>query len=483
MAKAESRTAEGALGQLIDLMPEPVLLIEPDTLGILRANAGACDVFGIEANPQNLTLSSLLKDVEPSKLSSDKDTLCQTPGGAVLHVRSLEVDETCSLLRFQTSEFGERALHNQRLQTLGMLAGAVAHDFNNVLAGVLGHVSYLKSVLPKAGQHCESLDAIEDGGKNASQLIQEILAFSRLDISQPSKAIDLCAVVRGTCKLLRGALVPRYNFLYKIPETQLWFNGVEGKLAQVVVNLVVNARNASTPGSTVNLELSESLDVRVQEEGSAETVKGFACLKISDQGRGMPKEVLDRIFEPYFTTSQQGTGLGLKIVDSIIAGFGGSLQIDSEPGKGTVVSVFLPLAEANSPKAVQKQGSQLSLSGKEKILVVDDDDGVRRVMQLSLQHFGYTVELAESAKEALKLFAEASPPFDLVILDMLMPEVSGKDLFLMLREQNPEIRLLLVSGYVSEKVVKGLLKQGNCAFLPKPFTVEELSESIRLLFD
>ncbi len=483
MAKGESGISEVVLGHLVEVMPDPVLLIKPDSLEVLRANAGACDVFGIEPTPVDFKVSRVLRDFDPSKLSADKESLCQTPGGAVLHVRSLEIDADCLLLRFQTSEFGERALHNQRLQTLGMLAGAVAHDFNNVLAGVLGHVSYLKSVLPKSGQHCESLDAIEDGGKNASHLIQEILAFSRLDISQPSKAIDLCAVVRGTCKLLRGALVPRYNFLYKIPETQLWFNGVEGKLAQVVVNLVVNARNASTPGSTVNLELSESLDVRVQEEGSTETVRGFACLKISDQGRGMPKEILDRIFEPYFTTSQQGTGLGLKIVDSIISGFGGSLQIDSEPGKGTVVSVFLPLAEASAPRAEQKQNSQLKLGGKEKILVVDDDDGVRRVMQLSLQHFGYKVELAESAKEALKLFAEANPPFDLVILDMLMPEVSGKDLFLMLREQDPEIRLLLVSGYVSEKVVKGLLKQGNCAFLPKPFTVEELSESIRLLFD
>lgn len=473
---------KGALERLIELVPEPVVLVDVRSLAIDRANTAACDLFGVSPTG-GAKLTTLIRELDLETASVEKDVPCQSLGGVPLRATVVDLQDSLFLVRFQTGEFGERALHSQRLQTLGMLAGAVAHDFNNVLAGILGHTSYLKGILPKSGNHCESLDAIEDGGKSASHLIQEILAFSRLDISQQVKPLDLSAVLRSTCKLLRGALVPRFSFEYQIPETPLWFEGVEGKVAQIIVNLVINARNASLPGSTVRVELTENLSVKVKESNDSGSIRGFACLKIIDQGKGIPKEFLERIFEPYFTTSKQGTGLGLKIVDSLVASFGGSLQIDSEPGKGTTVTVFLPLSQKSGAQEDSHKSEPVSLSGKEKVLVVDDDEGVRKVMRLSLQHFGYTVDVAESAKEAISLFDSAEPRYDLVILDMLMPEISGKDLFLMLRDKQPDLRMLLVSGYVSEKVVKSLLKQGNCAFLPKPFTVEELSESIRLLFD
>ena len=374
--------------------------------------------------------------------------------------------------------------HVQRLTTLGMLAGGVAHDFNNLLAGILGHISYLKTILPSKGPHCESLHSIEEGSRKASVLTQQILNFSKLNLAEELVPVDLSALTVKTWKLLRGAISPEYHLERRVPDAPLFVRAVEGKLAQVIVNLVVNARDALRAGGKIVVSLALCHD---QEEISGlfgEQVEAgrYAVLSVTDDGCGMPQDVLSRAFEPYFSTKREnGTGLGLSTVLSIVRSIGGAIDVNSQPGSGTDVRIFLPLAEkmdhvvADADAAVECA----PLVGTERVLVVDDEDPVRDVLSLSLMHLGYQVEIAGSGTEALHKFSSAKDSFDLVILDMLMPNVSGDEVFFRMREMNPSVRVLIISGYSSENAVQRILASGGKGFIQKPFTIEELSRKVR----
>ncbi len=376
--------------------------------------------------------------------------------------------------------------HSQRLETLGMLAGGVAHDFNNILAGVLGHVTYLKTILPAKGSHIESLNAIEEGGKKASIMTQQILNFSRLETAEKPLKLSLSDLATRTCVLLKGAISPVYSLKCEA-EPGMYVLGVEGGLAQVIVNLVINARDAlSTQDGKITVKVfrENNRDTILHAIGKGEVLpKSYVCLQVHDNGAGMPPEIISRIFEPYFSTKKdKGTGLGLATVDAIVKALGGAVSVSSREGHGTIVSVYFPEAsEGLSAEALGKmQAKSLTMrGGKERILIVDDEFPVRNVLCVSLEHLGYTVKVAASGTEALERFEQAEEPFDLVILDMLMPQLSGEKVFLRLRELDPNIRVLIISGYTSEEPVRRILEAGKSAFMQKPFTIEELSKKVR----
>lgn len=372
-----------------------------------------------------------------------------------------------------SSEDTNRALHAQRLQTLGMLASGVAHDFNNILAGLLGHVSYLQTVLPANGIHTESLGAIEDGSRRASLLTQQILNFSKLEVGKSQGAVNLGELIQRTGVLLRGALSPRYTLTIDVPKDPVWVEGVEGRLAQVLVNLVMNSRDAVDNNGHIGIVAKLA-----QDSSRSSDSKQWALLEVSDNGTGIPAELLPRVFEPYFSTKgDHGTGLGLATVHQVIEECGGELRIDTSPERGTTVKIYLPLAitPSETPQVPAKPKLQ---GGSERILVVDDEDSVRAVLEASLKRLGYSVVAVAEGSVAVELFSSQGP-FDLVVVDMLMPGMSGEEVIWALREINHQLRALLISGYVSDDVLRRLVDSGNCSFLLKPFTVEQLAEQVR----
>ncbi len=379
--------------------------------------------------------------------------------------------------------------HAHRLETLGMLAGGVAHDFNNLLAGILGHITYLKTILPGRGEHTESLAAIEDGAKRASGLTQQILSFSRLESGEQVADVNVCELAKGTCKLLRGAMSPDHSLECELPKSPLIVLGAEGKLAQVVVNLVMNARDALTGEGFIRLSVAS---VESQTElskafaGADLSSKRYARISVTDNGHGMSSDVIKRIFEPYFSTKKnKGTGLGLAMVRQIVQLFGGAITVQSEVGLGTTVSVYLPIvAEEAAPAGKGKKSAKSDAleHGTERVLVVDDEYPVRNVLCVSLEHLGYKVETANSGKEALEKY-EAGGGYDLVLLDMIMPQLSGDQVFIELKKIDPQVQVLVISGFSSEKAVKSILNNGGLGFLQKPFTIEELSRCVRSCLD
>ncbi len=380
----------------------------------------------------------------------------------------------------------ERHFHSQRLRTLGMLAGGIAHDFNNVLAGILGHITYLKTILPEAGPHVESLAAIEEGGKKASQMTQQILNFSKLETAERPNRINLSDLVVKTWGLLRGALSPEYNLQYRLPPKPLYVMAVEGRLAQVIVNLAINSRDALEHGGDILISVEPCEDSAELRRVLSHEPKlaSYAVLRVTDNGKGMAPTVLRRVFEPYFSTKKnKGTGLGLSTVQTIVRSSGGVIDIQSATDRGTMVSIFLPSIEGSEETKPASQGRVPLTGGTERILIVDDEDPVRNVLCVSLAHLGYTVDIASSGAEAIDKIRESREPFDLVILDMLMPHLPGDEVFFRMKELHPDIRVLVISGYTSEEAVQRILENGGKGFIQKPFTIEDLSKKVRSCLD
>jgi two-component system cell cycle sensor histidine kinase/response regulator CckA len=356
-------------------------------------------------------------------------------------------------------------LHSQRLETLGLLSGGVAHDFNNVLTGILGHITFLKTILPKEGTHKESLAAIEDGARKSSLMTQQILRFARYDPQEEPMALDISGVVKRTMVLLRGAISPEYRINIEIPQEKIEIRATEGKIAQVLINLVVNARDAS--------ERNQSITIGLKAD------ENFVELFVRDEGIGMSPEIQARIFEPFFSTKKEkGTGLGLTSVRAIVEEYHGQIHVSSKLGKGTTVKVSFPRV-LDGKIEIENNEEEVLLRGSERVLVVDDESPVRNVVEMSLQHLGYTVSSAASGEEALRLVQDKKFKFELVILDMLMPKMSGEQVYMKLQDIAPQIKVLVMSGFVAESVLENLRKKGNFEFIQKPFTIEELSKKVR----
>jgi CheY-like chemotaxis protein len=361
-----------------------------------------------------------------------------------------------------------------------MLAGGVAHDFNNILAGIIGHTSYLKTILASASGSADSLRSIEDGAKKASLIIQQILNFSRLELVEVAVACDLGLVAQRTVALLRAAINPDIAIKLELPNDPVFVLGVEAKIAQVIVNLVVNARDAIVGEGRIT--------VRVDVGQSKSSTREMGLIQVIDSGEGMSPETLKRAFEPYFSTKRdRGTGLGLATVHTIIEQCNGEIDVSSSLGNGTTFTIYFPLKGAqlddrsddqDMVRAAQ-EGAPLRSLSHEKILIVDDESPVRQVLSLSLQHLGYSVEVAQSGIEAIDRMEKRGERFDLVILDMLMPQLSGEEVFFRLQALQPDLRALIISGYSSEEAVENILVHGGKGFLQKPFTMSELSHKVR----
>lgn len=369
----------------------------------------------------------------------------------------------------------------QKMEAIGQLAGGIAHDFNNLLTVINGCSELLQMMTPPDDERVEMLQGISDAGQRAAALTRQLLSFSRQQVVAP-RLVDLNLVVRESATLLRR-LIGEDVLLVTLPGDQATrIEADPAQIGQVIMNLAVNARDAMPTGGTLTIEITTA----AIDETSARSLPGarpgrFALLTVTDTGCGMTRDVLSRIFEPFYTTKPpgKGTGIGLATVRTIVDECGGFVVAESQPGKGSTFKVYFPVVDATfrlPPTAVCDADSP---RGSETILLAEDDDRVRAMTRQSLQQSGYTVVEARDGKEALRLSAQHSGTIDLLVTDVVMPELGGRELVEQITLVRPDLKVLYLSGYTSDGIVRHGVLQAEVAFLQKPFTPTELAKKVR----
>lgn len=373
----------------------------------------------------------------------------------------------------------------QKMEAVGRLAGGVAHDFNNLLSVINGYSDLSRHKLPENHPLQRNLYMIYQAGKKAEALTQQLLAFSRRQVMQP-RVINLNSLVDDLEKMLKRLIGEDITLLTR-KEPELGFVRADPtQMEQVLMNLAVNSRDAMPEGGRLIIETRNVIFSKDQVHERVTMVAGeYVLLSVSDTGVGMDSDTQAQIFEPFFTTKEKGkgTGLGLSTVYGIIKQSGGFIWIYSEPAKGTSFKIYLPRSEEQSESEVQVRRQPETLQGSEIILLVEDDEAVLSIGELILERSGYTVLTATSGNIALELVKKANHNIDMIVTDVVMPGMSGKELADRIKEMIPELPVLYLSGYTDDAIAQHGILDSGVEFLPKPFDREELLLKVREILD
>ncbi len=382
-------------------------------------------------------------------------------------------------------ESEEQLRQSQKLEAIGQLAGGVAHDFNNLLTAING---YSALALRRVGEDhpiTPYLEEVTKAGERAANLTRQLLAFGRKQLLQPL-AINLNDIVSDMIKLLKRLIGEDIQLATRLDSNLKQVTADPGQLEQVLVNLVVNARDAMPRGGTVTIETANTtLDGAYASKHVGVQAGEYVMLAVSDTGQGMDHETQTRIFEPFFTTKEKGkgTGLGLSTVYGIIRQSGGNVWVYSEVSKGTTFKVYLPQAETEVLPQTPITPLLTAGRGWETVLLVEDEDMVRNLATELLEDSGYVVLQATGGEEAINLCRDHSEPIDLLITDVVMPKVSGKEVADTLRTIHPETKILYMSGYTDEAIVHHGIVDSGIAFIQKPFSEQALAQKVRDVLD
>jgi PAS domain S-box-containing protein len=368
----------------------------------------------------------------------------------------------------------------QRMESVGRLAGGIAHDFNNVLTVIRGHAELTLIDMPLDAPARSDLEQINSAAGHGAELTNKLLALSRRQVIQPI-VLDLNGVVGELAPMLRRLLGDDIELTTGL-EANLWLVRADpGQLEQVIINLAINARDAMPSGGQLTIETSNiEFDDEYVRHHAGVAPGNHVQLAVTDSGLGIDARILGQIFEPFFTTKEpgHGTGLGLATVYGIVKQSGGSVRVYSEPGRGSTFRVYLPRADGVLELERPAETAPPLVGGSESILVVEDDDWVRALLRAVLERYGYRVVEASNAEDALEAAAN-QPPFDLLVTDLMMPRMNGRELAETLGATNPDLRTLYVSGYAEDAVVhQGILDPG-VQFLAKPFSPGVLVRKVR----
>jgi two-component system cell cycle sensor histidine kinase/response regulator CckA len=394
-------------------------------------------------------------------------------------------DEVLVVIRNITEKrrLEQQVLQAQKLESLGTLAGGIAHDFNNILAGILGYASLLKSKLSSGHDFFKYVDTIERSAIRAADLTSKLLAFTRGD-KVNHKPLNINKLIRETLEIIRHTIDKSISIETKLDDSLPTVVGDAGQIQQVVMNLCVNARDAMSGGGRLSIATEMAL-VKKTDPLVPNDAKPGAHVKVvvSDSGTGMDKDVLARIFDPFFTTKAagQGSGLGLSIVYGIVKGHEGFVTVSSRPGQGSTFSAFFPVS--GKPEIPDKILIATLRGRDELIFVIDDETDIRSFIGEVLQSHGYRVLLAASGDQAIGMYEKRSQDVALVILDMVMPGMSGEEAFLKMKEINPNIKALLSTGYSQDGRVSEILGKGVKGFIQKPYGLNQLLAKLRQILD
>ncbi|MBV8535557.1 MAG: response regulator, partial [Alphaproteobacteria bacterium] len=388
----------------------------------------------------------------------------------------------------------EQLLQSQKTEAIGRLAGGIAHDFNNILGAILGFAGFLVQDLPKASPEHGFAERIVKAGERARDLVHQILAFSRR-VEIRREPHDLARLLRDTQDLLLASVSKSSRLDLHIDAGEFIADVNPAQVSQILLNLVINANDAlaGEPG-TISVGLGRTGGGRDGRGGDGEEIvigafdpgRAYAQLSVTDTGVGMAPALLKNIFDPFFTTKERGrgTGLGLAVVQGVVAGYGGAMTVSSRPGQGSTFTVYLPLSTAVMPSVpAGSPPTETNLRGRERVLVVDDEPDIRDMLSVGLDRLGYEVVAIGDPEVAYAAVAEAPDSWDVVISDEVMPQMRGVTLFQRLRRVNPRLRFILCAGFSGSTTEQTARRAGIDAFFVKPVSAEQLAGCIRSLID
>jgi two-component system cell cycle sensor histidine kinase/response regulator CckA len=415
------------------------------------------------------------KDGSPRILAITAKNLGDVPGveGVVVNMRDVTAQKTLE----------EQLQQAQKMETVGQLAGGIAHDFNNLLTAIIGRTEFLAQSTNLDGEQREDVDEIRRAAERAGSLTRQLLAFSRKQLLVP-RVLNLNQIVIDTGPMLRR-LIGEDVRIDTIRQEDLGnIVADSGQIQQVLLNLALNARDAMPAGGLLTIETANASPQHPDGLVGQEPQGEFVMLRIVDTGEGMEERVKAHLFEPFFTTKPmgKGTGLGLSTVYGIIKQSGATIEVDSSMGHGTTFRIYFPRtdAEAASPDV---EPAEISPCGTERILLVEDDDSVRMLAQRILAEKGYRVTIASSGLTAVRIFNGAPDEVDLVLTDLIMPGMSGRELMEKVHHVRSRLRVLYMSGYTDDEIVRRGLHDPTVWFLQKPFTGAELLTKVRQVLD
>jgi two-component system cell cycle sensor histidine kinase/response regulator CckA len=375
-----------------------------------------------------------------------------------------------------------RLQHTQKMEAVGTLAGGMAHEFNNLMTAVMSYSSFLLEDLGEDDPMRKDVEEIKSAGKRASSLVKQLLAFSRKQVLKPVM-LDLNGMLTDKEEMLRQLIGENVELKMVLEQGLDKVKADPNQMEQVILNLAVNSKDAMPEGGKLTIETANvGIDeFYVSTHGNELKPGPYVMLAMSDTGMGMDMETQTQIFEPFFTTKDtgEGTGLGLATVYGIIKQSGGDIRVYSEPEKGTMFKIYLPRMEEDM-ESVQEADLQMErIGGAETVLLVEDNDLVRKVSRRVLEQYGYRVLEAEDARKALMVSGQHEGLIDLMVTDVVMPEMSGKELAERLKVLRPEMKVLYMSGYTDSEVVRRGVIGRDVAFLQKPFAPDVLAGKVR----
>jgi PAS domain S-box-containing protein len=503
-AAVQAARSEHRYRMLFERNPLPMWVYDAHTLGFLAVNEAAVRHYGYSREE---FLAMRITDIRPrSEVESLMADLKHGggPGSPIpntwTHRRKdgshIAVEITAGRISFggrdaalvlahdvsERKRLEERLAEAERLEAIGRLAGGVAHDFNNLLTVISGYVSML---LERDGEEGEELREIAHAAEQASSLTRQLLAFSRRQVLHPS-VLDLNEIVSGMQPILQRLIGDDVSVAVRLGERLAPVEADRAQLERVLLNLAANARDAMPSGGRLTIETANvDLDEEYVTTHGDGTPGANVMLAVSDTGVGMSEEVQRHLFEPFFTTKEAGggTGLGLATVFGVVKQSGGSIYVYSEVGKGSTLKIYLPAAAAGAASDSPAPAEPVGADGSETIMVVEDDASVRELVRLMLEARGYAVLTVEDAEEAARVCRERPGEVDLLLTDVVMPEVGGRDLAERLAELSPSMRILFMSGYSDEAVYGHGEISPNAAFIEKPFTERTLAGKVREVLD
>jgi len=484
---------------LFESHPQPMCVFDADSQQILEANRAASSLYGFT---QDEFRAKRLPDLEAGIASPEGEAIAstsgaapvaawrhRTAGGRVIELETAVHDIEYGGRRAQLAvmmditgrkQLEEQLRQAQKMEAVGMLAGGVAHDFNNLLTIITGYSQLILNTLGPSDPNRHSVEQIMKAGERAAALTKQLLAFSRRQVLQP-KVLDLNKLVTSLSTMLQRLIGEDIDLRLVLPPDLGRVSADPGQVEQVLMNLVVNARDAMPKGGFLTLETENvTLDGEYAGRHIAVRPGNYVMLAVSDNGTGMDEATKSRLFEPFFTTkgSGKGTGLGLSTVFGIVKQSGGSIDVYSEPGRGTTIKVFLP--RIDQPISLEDEIEERKLPrATETVLVVEDDEMVRTLVRETLRRDGYKVMDAASPLDARRISDQFKRPIHLLITDVVMPKVSGRELADQLLQRRGEMKVLFMSGYTDTALLNSGIMHKEVAFLQKPFTPTALSERVR----
>ena len=505
LAEAALRESQERYSAVVKQASEGIYLLDPYTKKILEANNSFCKMTGYtseEVSDANIydflahnkeEIDANIKEViSKTYYFVGERKYCHKNGGLLYFEARANLisfggrDVLCVVVRDIT---GKKRIENeklrlekqlqqaQKMEAIGTLAGGIAHDFNNLLMGIQGRTSLMLMDADPSHFYFEHLKGIEDYVKSAADLTRQLLGFARggkYDV----KPTDLNELIKNQNQMF-GRTRKEINIRAKYEKT-LWTTEIDqGQIEQVLLNLYVNAWQAMPGGGDLYIQ-TENIIIDKDYSKPYQVDPGkYVKISITDTGVGMDRATQQRIFEPFFTTKDMGRGTGLGLASSygIIKNHGGFIEVYSEKGEGTAFNIYLPGSEKEAPKA--KKPQEEILKGAETVLLVDDEKMILDVGREIIEKLGYNVLIAEGGKEALEICKNHPEKIDLVVLDMIMPHMDGGKAYDQLKEINPDIKVLLSSGYSLNSQASEILDKGCNGFIQKPFNIAKLSKKIR----